>query len=85
MSVAVTVDLCGRLADAHGPVLDVEIEGEVCTVGDLRRRIAQEWPGLADAILGPRVRACLAETMVDDAAPVRAGDRPAFFPPVSGG
>lgn len=79
------VELCGRLADLAGDVVDVDVPNAGLSIADLRTALAALHPALADAILGPKVRACVDEVMVDDMAMVRAGQVVAFFPPLSGG
>ena len=79
------VELCGRLSDLAGDVVDVEIPNAGLKIGELRATLAVLHPALADSILGPKVRACVDDMMVDDAAIVRAGQVVAFFPPLSGG
>ena len=79
------VELCGRLADLADDVVDVEVPNAGVSIADLRAALADIYPALADAILGPKVRACVDEVLVDDAAMVRAGQVVAFFPPLSGG
>ena len=79
------VELCGRLADLADDVVDVEVPNAGISIADLRAALADAYPALADAILGPKVRACVDEVLVDDAAMVRAGQVVAFFPPLSGG
>ena len=79
------VELCGRLADLAGDVVDVKVPNAGIRIADLRAALAAAYPALADSILGPKVRACVDEILVDDAAMVRAGQVVAFFPPLSGG
>ena len=79
------VELCGRLADLAGDVVDVDVPNSGASIADLRAALAALHPALADNILGPKVRACVDEMLVDDAVVVRAGQVVAFFPPLSGG
>ena len=79
------VDMCGRLGDAHGPMVRVVSDHGSPTVAALRGLIAAQWPALAEPIGSPRVRACIDGAMVDDAMLVPLGAQVAFFPPVSGG
>ena len=79
------VELCGRLADLAGDVVDVEVPNAGISITDLRAALASAHPALADAMLGPNVRACVDEMLVDDTTTVRPGQVIAFFPPLSGG
>lgn len=79
------MELCGRLADLADDVVDVEVPNAGISIADLRAALTDAYPALADAILGPKVRACVDEILVDDAAIIRAGQVVAFFPPLSGG
>ncbi len=62
--------------------VEVDLAGHA-TIGDLRRRLALEVPGLA-GLLGPMLFAVDAR-YVDDAAPVPPQGEIACIPPVSGG
>jgi molybdopterin converting factor small subunit len=73
----------GRLADSLGRNIEVELP-ESCSVADLRERLANEHPQIANA-LGHRVRACVGDMIVPDSHIVRPCDSVEFFPPVSGG
>jgi molybdopterin synthase catalytic subunit len=53
------------------------------TVGDLRRRLAAERPGLAPVL--PRCRIAVDEDFVEDEAPLADGAEVALVPPVAGG
>jgi len=65
-------------------VLDPPLEA--ATVGALVQWLKSRGGGYADAFADPkRVRAAVNQEHVDFAAPVRAGDEVAFFPPVTGG
>ena len=77
------VTFYGRLGDRLGRQIDVEA-APGCSVGDLRRMIADRFPEAADELLGA-VRACVADEIVTDAAIVDGRQNIEFFPPVSGG
>jgi sulfur-carrier protein len=79
------VELCGRLADLAGDVVDVEVPNAGISITDLRAALAAAQPALIDALHDPKVRACVDEILVGDGAMVRAGQVVAFFPPLSGG
>jgi sulfur-carrier protein len=64
----------------------VDLPGAVRTVGELAAWLGSRGGGYADAFADmKRVRAALNQEHVDFAAPVKAGDEVAFFPPVTGG
>jgi molybdopterin converting factor small subunit len=74
----------GKLRDILGEEREVSDEpGE--TVARLRRRLAGMFPDAADDLLGPRVRACVADEIVGDDFVLAGHRRVEFFPPVSGG
>lgn len=74
----------GRLRDALGGACGVSAEeGE--TVARLRRRLAGLHPQAARDLLGPRVRASVAETIVGEGFCLDGHDRIDLLPPLSGG
>lgn len=74
----------GRLRDALGDEREVAAEaGE--TVARLRIRLAGLHPQAAPDLLSPRVRACVAETMVGEDFLLGGHERVEFLPPLSGG
>jgi len=74
----------GKLRDSLGDECDVAVEeGE--TVARLRRRLARLHPEAAADLLGPRVRACVADTIVGDDFVIGGHERVEFLPPLSGG
>ena len=78
------VGFFGRLRDRFGDELEVAVApGE--TVGLIRRRLADLNPEAAGDLLGPRVRACVADTMVGEDFVLAGQDRIEFLPPLSGG
>ena len=84
-ALALVIELCGGLAEPHGPAVTVPIPAEGCAAGDLLERVAHGFPALRPLLDPARVRICLNETIVRHAALVRPGDTVALFPPVSGG
>ena len=78
------VSFFGKLRDALGAEREVEArQGE--TVEGLRARLAELFPDAAEALLGPRVRACVGETLVDEHFRLDGHERVEFLPPLSGG
>lgn len=75
------IRLYGRLADAIAPEIDLAAAG--CTVGDVRRRLADDHAAAAHSLA--RSRALIADRMVGDGQPVSESDELEFLPPVSGG
>lgn len=74
----------GRLRDALGDEGELTAEeGE--TVARLRLRLARLHPEAARDLLSPRIRACVADTMVGDDFPLGGHERIEFLPPLSGG
>lgn len=74
----------GRLRDSLGDERDVAVDaGE--TVAGLRLRLAGLYPEAAGDLLSPRVRACVADSIVGEDFPVGGSDRVEFLPPLSGG
>lgn len=85
MAVKLSVELCGRLADACGRVVTFELPQSETPLSDLFAALGRAHPSLGQAIASGRVRACVNEAMATSEAVVRAGDDVALFPPVSGG
>lgn len=79
------IELCGRLADACGPVLGLGVPENGLPVTAMLDDLASAYPALGEALRRIRIRACINETIVANDAMVRPGDRVALFPPVSGG
>jgi molybdopterin converting factor small subunit len=74
----------GKLRDALGDELEVAGEaGE--TVAGLRARLARLYPEAAPELLGPRVRACVADRIVGEDLALSGLERVEFLPPLSGG
>ena len=65
---------------------EVSPPDDVRTVGELMTWLAQDRPGLAEALDRPGViRAAVNQDYADPDHPVKPGDEVAFFPPVTGG
>ncbi len=70
----------GKGAEEVSPPEDVR------TVGDLMAWLAEDRPGLAEALRRPGIiRAAVNQDYADPDHPVKPGDEVAFFPPVTGG
>jgi molybdopterin converting factor small subunit len=78
------VGFFGRLRDSLGDEREVAAEaGE--TVARLRLRLAGLHPQAARDLLGPGVRACVADTIVGEDFLLAGHERIEFLPPLSGG
>lgn len=76
--------LFGKLRDALGESCEIAwARGE--TVRSLRVRLAALHPHVAADLLSPRVRACVADTIVADDFSLAANECVEFLPPLSGG
>lgn len=75
----------GRLADMVGRELTLDLADRECSVKDLREEIAARHPQARDQLVGSRVRACVADSIVPDSHVLDASATIEFFPPVSGG
>ena len=64
----------------------IDLPSSVRTVDELRRHL-QSRGGSYEKVLSGKalVRAAVNQEMVQDGAPIKAGDEVAFFPPVTGG
>ena len=74
----------GRLRDSLGDEREVAAE-EGDTVARLRARLAGLHPEAARDLLSPRVRACVADSIVGEDFPLDGQERVEFLPPLSGG
>ncbi len=74
----------GRLADVLGHDLEIATP-RGCSIGDLRTRIASQYPHAADSLCNNRVRACVGDSIVPDNHRIALGEQVEFLSPVSGG
>lgn len=78
------VGFFGRLRDAFGDEREIAVDsGE--TVARLRHRLAGLAPEAGPELLGPRVRACVADSIVGEDFVLTGQERIEFLPPLSGG
>ena len=84
--MAGTVLLFGRLKDAFGAA-SIALPDGVGTAAQLRARLAEVNPDLAELLRAKTVRIAVNQEMVVDEAgtPVSASDEIALLPPLSGG
>ncbi len=85
MTLKLSVELCGRLADECGRMIEVELPRDEVPVYTLFVALSEAYPALERAITSGRVQACVNEVLVTQGSVVRSGDEIALFPPVSGG
>lgn len=85
MTSCMRVELCGRMADACGRMVQLDLTQEEISVSSLFAALSTAYPALAPVIACGRIRACVNEVLVGADSLVRAGDEVALFPPVSGG
>ena len=83
VGVKLRVLLFGRVSDLLGREIEALIPQDGCTVGELRRLIADQ--SASDALLQKGVRASLDKQVAGDDAVVRPGAEVAFFSVFSGG
>lgn len=79
------IELCGRLADACGREVELDLPDSGLPVAALMTALGDAYPALGEALGRGRIRACVNEAIVPVATVVRASDQVALFPPVSGG
>ena len=84
--MAGTVLLFGRLKDVFGAA-SIALPDGVGTAAELRARLAEVNPDLAEMLRAKTVRIAVNQEMVADeaATPVSASDEIALLPPLSGG
>ncbi|RST29542.1 MoaD/ThiS family protein [Sphingomonas ginkgonis] len=78
-----TLVFFGRLADVAGR--ELPFDSAARNVGGLRRELAGRFPGLAEDLLGSRVRICIADSLVSDDEALHDGQRLDILSPLSGG
>jgi len=76
----VTILFFGSIGELFGGQRQIEIPPD-CSVGDLRRILAEEHKGIAAAT----IRAAVGQQVAEEDTPIGPGDELAFFSPVSGG
>ncbi|GAB5487522.1 MAG: hypothetical protein Pars2KO_10920 [Parasphingorhabdus sp.] len=81
----ISVELCGRLADPCGPVVDLPLPAGEVGVLELLSSLGTHFPPLKPSLDTGRIRACINETVVYDDVMIGLDDVVALFPPVSGG
>jgi molybdopterin converting factor small subunit len=80
----VRIEFYGQLAEAIARAVELP-QADRETVAQVRQRLIALYPGAAEALSRPAVRACLNDCIVDDAVTVPKGAALAFLPPLSGG
>jgi molybdopterin converting factor small subunit len=74
----------GRLAEAIGPELEVDVPPGR-SVAEVRERLVACHPQIGETLRNRRARACVGDTLVHDNYLLRTGEALEFLPPVSGG
>ena len=65
---------------------EIELPRDVTTVAGLRSFLSQRGNSWKSALSEPKlIRTAVNQDMVQQGAPIKAGDEVAFFPPVTGG
>jgi molybdopterin converting factor small subunit len=81
----IEIEMCGRLADLTSRSLLLAFPDDGLNAGALLERVVGEFPQLGTMVASGRVKLCVNEALVACDFRVRAGDRVALLPPVSGG
>jgi sulfur-carrier protein len=79
-----TIHFYGKLADAFGRSIDLEL-AEACSVAELRERLSRDYPDVAEILGSGKLRACVDNAIVPASAIVNPDQTIEFLPPVSGG
>ena len=74
----------GQLGELVGRETEVAAAG-ACTVAELRVLLANLYPEAAEELRRPSLRACVGDTLVDEAFRVEGDATVELFPPLSGG
>ncbi len=74
----------GRLEEAIGSRLDIDTPPAL-SVGEVRDRLANDYPHMGRALHPKRARACVGDRFVHDRYILSGEDTLEFLPPVSGG
>lgn len=77
----IEVHLFGYLAEAHGPLITIDLPQAGAAIRDARAILAGRDPRFAD----PGVRAVLDDVVVGENTGIDVGQRLEFLPPLSGG
>jgi sulfur-carrier protein len=82
----IKVLLFGRLGELHSSSsLDIKLDDSIKTAGDVRKKIATDFPDLGRALDEPQTLVALNQEIVDLSQGLANGDELAFLPPVTGG
>jgi molybdopterin converting factor small subunit len=80
---SVLVRFYGRLAEEVQPEFVLPIAREGLTIGEVRRKIADQFSG--SRLLDPEIRAVLGDEVVQEGMMIFPGDEVEFLAPLSGG
>lgn len=81
---ALTIAFFGRLAESVGREVSIDVDMP-CNVADLRERLADSLPQIGDDLINPRIRVCVADTLVPDDFVIAEKRRIEILSPLSGG
>jgi len=84
MAHALTITFFGRLADSVGREVSIDVDMP-CSVATLRERLAKSLPQISDDLINPRIRVCVADTLVPDDFIIAKEGRIEILSPLSGG
>jgi sulfur-carrier protein len=79
-----SIQFYGKLASLLGPQIQLAV-GEACSVAEIRKRIMEVRPDVAESLADRRVLACVSGAVVGDDHRVVPTDTVEFLAPVSGG
>lgn len=74
----------GRLAEAIGPELELDVQG-ASSIAAIRERLATEHPAASQTLRNSRALSCVDGMVVRDDHRVAADQQVEFLPPLSGG
>lgn len=84
MKLTLTIAVFGRLAESVGSEFSLDVEGP-CRVAELRKLLAQSFPGISGDLLGGKVRFCVDDRLVPDNYCIEGRRRVEMLSPLSGG
>ena len=75
----------GKLGELIGREIRLDPPTDGCTVSELRRLLASLYPDAELDLMSPSLKACIADSFVEEDWPIAAGETVEFLPPLSGG
>ena len=74
----------GKFAESISPEVEIDLVPP-CRVSEVRKRVAELFPEVANSLVGKRVKACVADQIVGDDYIVPQGQEVEILAPLSGG